>query len=580
MFTDERVVGSLEAQKEYMETPIYNYTESMSAAADLAQMDALGETVGNIAYRKSLSSGMQEIGVEKLSVDQLKEKFPDVEDTFKEPEYEAVAKFNATNIRKRRMLEDVMAHGPSGALATAGVFGASMFGMLRDEAEFGVMAGTVGLGSVFGIGRSAALGARVVRAGEVVRTGSRILKAGETIPTMRSLMAANQIENAIQLLPSQIAMAMDHTASGLEYTLGDFAQNMAIGTVATAGMDGFVHGVGALAGLRKRFLLKMNRTLMQQIDAGLVPNVGPLLETHIREQYTPGKYVHAAPTPETKFYAPTETTGGTFLESPSLPIGDYIGPGVYLTDNPYAANGVAASRVNDIQGDLFEFNLNGKKIVDYNQPFPESMRAEMEVILNSAQVSKFDLATESAVSILERMRAESPKDAMPLMNKVVEAAKKAGFDGSMHDGARIYGREAPGKQNIVNIFDKSGLKKVNKIISSTTDGVPDLTKQQLADEIERVHKPQSEIGFSQKSADQLAEIKVEEPKFKDRVRAHDEAVKATSAEFEAQVKEGYISEEDALSIDEAFKKEMADEAEAEKILRSYARCRGVGGISG
>ena len=538
--------------------------EAFSAAEELAGSAAFSQTLTQNISRAMIGDESGQLGIQKLSVQELKSKYPDVEAAFTEPTYPVLAENTAKSLRRQRELEDIIAAGPQGWKDKVSRFGASIWGTVKDPGELALMA----LAGVAG---------RALKLSEGITTAVQATRAARLAPLAGRLGAA-AVEGTAMAIPSQLSYGMNQNAMGQEYTAGDFAEALAANAVLIGATElGIHYGKGLMAGARNRFMRQAAEVVTEQANSGVKPNISPMIREHVAEMYARlPEYEYRPLAPETKLYAATESAVSDFAKANDhIIIGDHIGDGVYLTDNPHAANGMAASKISEIDGTVFKFDNPNLKLADYTLPFPESMRVQVERIAKQAGVKVLDLESETASGILEQIRRADPENALEHMNAIQKVAKEAGFDGAVHDGARVFGGDAPGRQNIINIFDREKLT-AKEAYTADRSKVPDISKEDMQSELMRAQKPEQALDYQAFDRQRLEEAKVDvsEPKLQDKVAALEESLADINDSFKALQEQGAIAQSEVTALEEVLQNAKKEFSDFEKAARQYAKCRG------
>jgi len=541
--------------------------ETLSAAVETAGMDAFGNTLVQNITRAVVNKDSAAMGLEKLSVEELKKQYPDVEENFTEPQYPLMAQKTAESLRKRRALEEVIAGGPDTWAAKTGQFGASLWGTITDPGELALQVGTMGIARAV---RLPTMLAKAFGAKTVMIPGVAGEAAGYGVAA-----ATGVVENLPTTAISELSRGMNLSAEGEEYTAADFITATIEGTVMGVGFEVGLHaGKGAYGAFRRKVLSQIEGSMIEQVNSGIRPNAEPAIREHIVEMSNNGngQYVHRPVQPDTKFYMASDTAASDFARAVPVVVGDHIGDGIYLTDNQFAANGMAASKSSSVSGTMFKFDNPNLNLANYNDVFPESMKLQVTDVLKEAGIlRKIDIEHETAISVLEQLRDAKPRAYLKYMQKIQEIAKASGFDGVTHTADRIAGREAVSPQNVINIFDKEKLTP-GEALPSDRSLVPKVNADDMKAEFARAEDPSQKITASRSKRPPLEDAKIEAPRLQERVKNAEQGLVEKKLEFEEAVNQGLIPEAEAKMLEEIFKDARLKASREEEFAEKFVTC--------
>jgi hypothetical protein len=555
-------------------------SDSVDASFDLAQRD----TIVGAASRLWAARGLEQDGGKKISPDQANERFPDMEEPFREPINERVAQFQYDQSRERQRLERKVMMGPSDPYTRSKQFGVGLLAHMMDPVELGASTLTGwGVGAV--IGRTA-IGAAMAARAATSLAARTALNAGEAV-------AGNLIENTV----NEGVVAAADTAEGHEYDPVQGMKNLAMSTFlgAIPGMAlkevSFHMGhtsnlrvdeahpeakidltglppqehveVDTLARTRNGMLLETSpeadlavvRGVVGNLENDVRPDVTPMFEALAREtDVNPADFGH---TPYNFDPVTPETIGGRrmFMTSreavpdldyrTTVPLGDEFGLGLHTTDNPGVANAAAVRSMADIPGTVHEIEIKGElRPLDLDAPIPDNMmdmaRKALDHIGEGPELADH-LTTHDLFRILKQAEME---DALPqgFMKSLNQGLQDLGYNALVSKGESRMGVPLDNPHNHVTILDPSMIEK-KATFEPDTKMVRPPDEQALADLQDKALGPKKSMLIDeQKYKEAVAQVE----KMKSEAKAQTSDLKAEIdeqiADFEDMHKQGLLDE--------------------------------------
>ena len=347
---------------------------TFDAAFDLAMMDTF---VSNVAR-----SGIDTFGIsgsldelEKttskiLSSEEANELYPNVEKAFSQPINEAVAFQLNEEGKKRRLLQEKIAQGPGGDFYKGALnLGAGIIAHALDPVEFGVGAFTgMGLAKLGQVAAAGTFGQGAIKAGQILS------KQG---------FAAQAVEGVIGNAVLEPAMYSYSQEAQVDYTLEDaFISVVGGGLAAPVAIHGAKSGFNALRKVSPNSFGLGLKTSIGQFSNGKIPEPKIIADQYkelmFKTPQTPegsvrAKYFFekrdAVTVKESPMYlsptAPDDLTSG------ARTIGDYMGDGYYMTDNPGLANNMATHPLEEMTSNVFEMDIKELNLKDADIPDKE-----------------------------------------------------------------------------------------------------------------------------------------------------------------------------------------------------------------
>jgi hypothetical protein len=474
------------------------------AAHELATMDTF---VSNWA-RNSALEDLESRGGQKLPPEALNEKYKDVEVPFSTPMSELAAYHLNEEGAKRRKLKEAIASAPGSDFYKGTVnFAQGILAHAMDPVEFGV-------GAAAGWSFQAAgwVMARSASAGIARTTGQMLSKQG---------FAFDAIEGVAGNLALEPYMYDSAQKAQTDYSVADAAMSVLGGGLAFPALK-YAGGksVDLIKKLPESTFANTVKSGLGQLYAGKKPDVEIVKETFDELAYgkpatptaeVPGTSVKGpdyAYEPRTAGELKTQTVyaasrqAGT-LDHGSRPVGDlrFGDDGLYITDNPNAANNLAAHPLDTDgpAGDVFSARIDDANLLDLDL-------ADREVLENlGLKDDLLQLVDEAddvntAYQMLVEHADETGDDSA--LKEFMGTLREQGYDGFK------YSDDVQG-HNSAYIFPESKHKVVsNGMTPSDPKAVPQMNKEKLGKYADKMQSRESELHFdeqTQKEFDSFAE---------------------------------------------------------------------------
>lgn len=528
---------------------------TFEAAYELASMDTF---VGGMARDSALGRNPFFIdnilgndgdisGGKKLSPEELNSKYSDVHVPFNKPMSEVAAFHLNEEARKRNDLQRIISEGPKGTFYNQAVnIGGSLVAHALDPVEFGIGAlsgmGIKGVGMMIQGSAAAATFSALAKTGQVLASGGFVAEVTEGI-----------IGNAV-LEPF---MYQQQNRAQVDYGIE----------------DAFVSVVGG--GMAAPVLKKAFKSVLGLPDS----TVGMAFKNSIgqaQEGFRPTPELHAKAYNDIAFKTTEAPTGSVRSEYKFTPmdnalhqektfymagasinesktIGDFLGEGSYLTDNPHFANNIAAHPMDDTFGDVFEVKLSDTKLfdadskLDLNEPTLELSERAREVLADS--------------NIKQAMLALDEAD----QKSVINALKAQGYDGlSQVDSVKGH--------NAVHLFPESA-KKIQEQARFKPDpkAVPNLDPAELEAIKTKARSRENELDFDPALDKEFSEfILPDELKSVDSARAEAD-MDETLLRLASMDKEGFLSAESKTML-EVIKQSKLERKSRIEVIKDFTAC--------
>jgi hypothetical protein len=437
-------------------------------------------------------------GQKTLSVAELNEKYMGTGITWTEPKKEEVAEYIADAHKRRQVLQNRIYTAGGGGIAG---FGANMAAHLMDPLEFG--ANILGGWAV----SSAAAAPALLRS-----------------TTLTGALSRGAVEGAVTQLPFEALEIARNRQLEMDVSLSQSMANIALGGFVGAGIEGFGYGVGRYLE-SKRGANPTNHRMVEssasQILDGRFPDVklfedvfnrertgiGPRPDTDFsgRSGYKFEPIDSSAPVSR-KLYLGTSSRAEAFdnitPEQYKNSRGDF-GSGIYLVDDPYVANGYAASTFNESPGLIHELDLSGAKLL--------SLGDAAYVPKNAAEAA-IDLLPKSN-DIAKRLNDGAPVHPARLYDALEAAGKTEEFNARLreqgYDGIHFVdgAEDGSARHNSVMIFpeSRSKLKALNSI-ESDPKYLAGLKQGEIDESLGRYNSPDEKLFYSLDDARALREL--------------------------------------------------------------------------
>lgn len=548
--------------------------KSLDAAWELSAKDTPVESLG----RKHALDDLNERSDRRLDPNELNKRYPDLDNPFTQPMNAFAAEEIARRQRERRRLQDLIARGPEGTFYGIARFGAMLAPHALDPINFAAGVATGGLFELAALARGGAIAGRV---------------AGQSASLGR-MFAEGAVGNA--LVEPFTVMANKQDLS--DYTALDSFLNVAGGAAAVPAVVGATRFVkNRVTGYLGRVHPDANRVVhdsaVAQMAADRRVDVTPIVrdyageasgrfdrfdETLVRYEFSrlpEGESVRGR-----TFYAASQKSARSIGDVKRIPIEDDLGQGVYLTDHPAVANGVAARKLNQSEGSIIRVELEDLNLVHLTDEMQGPIKDVIEPHLRKAIGDRADQVLDVRDAI-EHIRQGMSRDALPedTLDQINRGLRDQGFDGWAYEGGHFIEEGTPNNQ--IMLFEPDEIGEANLkvreagLFSPDREIVPEpdaAELKQLAEERAsfRNHFDFNEEEFMEfESMSARVESNVDAAKLK-------EQEELALQEIESLKKQGLLSDEDAEAFDAL--KDIAKQAEQEEIaIKAATVCLGRNG---
>lgn len=592
--------------------------EAMEATFHLLKMKTFGTVLENeIKKRQESKNGP------KLTPQQLNDLYPELDEKFNSGYTAEEAKVIVDRYHERKRQEEIVSAGPRDVLGVVGNFAAGIAASVTDPVELGLnlfVTGGIGL-----IGRAAYLG-----------RSAQLLSATEKAAKLRAFSAlrssvpgvlAENIAAGVLMEPARLAM----TRSDLE------EQNI---TDTFRDVVGSALGFSALHWSAHKLISKIrgpniegvtHESAVMQLAADKRPNVEPMIDSaHDQMRSNPrGVFSGQRAAYEFRpleegdfktrgFYHGTRSAVTNILQSDLSQVGENLGRGLYLTDNPNVAHGVGGGAGSPSDGSVFSVGLDNLKLLDLDKPavgpIKELIREQLARALSEdgkpryAEADRFlnpkpfftrsFSATSDSVQVLGKAALPENKGITgggnlrdvfdkihegiadgkidpSVLDDLVHLMSEHGYDGYRHTGGHEYDLDS---QNIVMLFDPkaaldSGKLQALDVEPSNKGIVPSPSQDQLRGYAEERLARESDIDHDPvefKKFEELSMRPLPEDNPADVLKAEEAAVESLGQMDEL----GHMTDQDRADL-EAIREAKREHLSYEKALNYAMNCVGV-----
>lgn len=376
--------------KEYL-TPQPDALDSAGAA----MAGAIQSLPTTRAYQAFKRSQMGE-GEPLLSPKELNNRYPNVEVPFNEPLPDSVARDISDKQAFKQYLGNVVAHGPQNVPQKLLNFAAGTAPALIDPIFLGTGALTGGAAELAGVGG--------------------MITAGEGAGLAETALKGAAHAGASMLAPEALSGVLANQAHE-DYSLKDYLENVGGAALFAGALHTLPPAVRFLKGtLGGKPDMMAETAATSQLLRGKNVEVSPLVSQMTGEMdggVNPGPEFHSPLPPYEykpldtsqpvtgKFYHGSERSLGGLSEVDHPVLEHDLGPGLYLTDNPQVANGVAARGLAEAPGKVIEAELRGAKLLDLEQPLPkDAHRALTDTLDQGYQYQPMDVSEPTSGKIM------------------------------------------------------------------------------------------------------------------------------------------------------------------------------------
>lgn len=454
------------------------------------------------------------LGQKPLSPQRLNRMFPEVIDPFKRPMTLNAAKVVVERQKEKRKL--AIARQNSSTFAGIVGFGLSIPVHAFDPIDLG--AGIV-TGGILGV---AMKGTRLAKIFGFAGKSFSKLTAGQQF---RSSAITGTIGNIIVEPIAARAAQLENE----NYGLAQVVANSAMGGFGFAGAR-FLGGkaFGAVGKLSNNVKAKLMKSSIGQVAEGKSPNMEPLIREAATPDaiYPPGRSydyqkIDGTAMKGRRFYIAANRSDPEFKSARR--IGDDLGDGVYLTDDPFKVNEVAVGKHGDVSTRIIEAELDDLNIIDLdnrldlNNTRDISIRDSIRDVVGEKYGRLLD--TETPRVVYDKIFDDV---ALGRLEKVVlrdldSKLEKVGFDGTLHDGMSNVRASESTRSNYLRLFNSSKIKAQSSIKPEIS--LSHAKSRQLADGIKSnddisdgrylFGDPQSREAYNKRIADVDKKLDVE-----------------------------------------------------------------------
>lgn len=594
--------------EELVNAPVATGAEASAAAGELAKESSLTAST-TFVLGKSYYDATQ--NTPKIPAKDLQAKYPEYASIFNQDEHQAMAEMMVEREAKRRALEAKVEAGPKGLWQATREFGSGMGAMLSDPMEATINVGgmllTGGMSALAqmgakGLGRVGlqAAGEALVRGvgKSTIAEGATALGARAGLGAGVSQFGLSMAENAV-ITGASVGSDMAATnMGGREFTTGEALRHIGTNVAIGAVLHGLVHGIGKLTSpkiekvaakvgpdgaevvpARTKVVFEQNSPIESKLGAlpdNVVESVVVNSEKAIAEgrvvdhsveinqlrretfndgggqyQYDPAKDVKRSP-----LYGATEVTVDSIHDAPSIPPGDFLGDDIIqLTDNPFAAESLAARGNGEIPGSHFTVELDPTtRLFDLadEDEFGQAIRDRIDAARSGGQVEG-DFYGD-----------------VHTFNEIRDELRAAGYDGIKHSGGKFLSEEAPA-QHTVAIWNKDKIiQKSSQAGDHAQAVIPPSDELRAKYEAENSHK--SRIDYNEEGVKKLDQVEAEGPSKNDTASAK-AALQEVEQDYKAAIERQEITEAEVKALDEELSLEREKLKQTQKAWRQLVSCK-------
>lgn len=446
---------------------------TFEAAYDLAMMDTF---VSNMAR-----SGIETLGIDgsldqlestpsrTLSVEELNQKYPNVETPFTHPTKEAVALHLDDEGKKRRLLQEkISLSSDSSTYKTVASLGAGLVAHALDPVEFAA-------------GALPGMAASKIGALAAVSASPKIAKAGAFLANQGTAYnVAEGIAGNAALEPFMYSAAKE---AQVDYTVQDaIVSIVAGGSAAPLTMYGVKKAFHKIS--QSNFGQSI-KTSIGQLNDGKVPDVSLFEKMHedltfsqpkigsalgdVRAKYSFEKL--DVDTLKTREMFAVPKLADSFDEGTRIS-GDYMGEGYYITDNPNIANNMAAHAMEEMPSNIHSVDIKDLNLIDADIPNREILDSlELPKKLQTL-IKKADSISQAQAMLREKIETGKLKDVD--FEKFMGAIKAKGIDGLKST------LEDKGHNSVFVFKDSTPKVKMGDKFDADVDSTPVIKDQLIA----------------------------------------------------------------------------------------------------
>lgn len=455
--------------------------QTMEASFSLANMDT---AVGTLARMFSLDEAKERQGFEKLTKDQLNERFRDDGVSFNEDMNILAAQTIVDRHREKARLQEIINSGPQTGVSKVAQFGAGALASMMDpiEATAGILVGA-------GLGKLALSGGA----------------ASKFIPKGGVGLAAT--EGVIESTALEFGVAAANKQEQMDYTMADALSNIAMGTTGHVGFYGLVKGASRASSFLTRLTpsqrLANFKGYMGQLLTGKKPDIDPINRQHLRElggkegSSTEIRYTHEPITEiKGKRFHHGSREYDVDLSKSNVVIEDDFGDALYLSDNPNVANGHAINSIDNSGGTVKTVELDDLRVLDADNAFPEEA-------FDGVDMQDIDLS-QSGKAVMDDVRSRMETGAMPddTVARINSNIRKS-YDAISHTGGGYLGADT-GRHNVLAVLNRDKVREIESF-DARRDQLYDPSDEDLAGVTKRFEDDKTDLFYDQQTIDEFQE---------------------------------------------------------------------------
>ena len=540
--------------------PDVSLLDSMAASTSLSFMSSPIYDATAMIMKKQQESQLQE---PTMQPSELNHQYPGM--SFKDPTTKSSAALMYEMRLHEQNLQETIDAGPQGSFYGLARFGAQLLPQAIDPINY--LAGS-GVAKVAG---KALIGTGIGRA----------LGYGVESPGVLQNLGRSSLEGVAGNLAVEPLQALKASQFNEDYNVSDAAVNAIGAGVGFAGVHAVLGPVGRFLGkLTREHLGVIEKSAISSVANDRVPMVDEQLKDYVKETqggvYMKGELSRAgyvfkpmdpANTGDRPMYSATHEQATSF-ENGAAKIDTSIighegyGPGIYMTDNPHVANGEAARKIHENDGTVFEHRIADKKLLNLDEPMPDSMPLEGFGEYEGKTVKETFTNVKDAIE-----EGRLPESALQDLNKHIQ---DAGYDGIHYKETSVIG-EAHDPHNVVMLYDKTGVEADN-VYHADNSKVPHISPEDLNILKEKVKSPESHIFYDPKAVEAYNEARdYQDPKQSQRISSLNKDVTETQAELKQLAELPHTDAADIKEI-ESINEAMSMRDNLEAMIRRAIGC--------
>lgn len=452
-------------------------------------------------------------GARDITPEEANTRYPDMPTKWNKPVNPYVAQLQYDRQIERQKLEATVAAGPQDLWSRAKYAGAGLLSHVMDPLEFG--AGEVVGWGVGGLVSRSAWGAKNALMQKIAKEGIA------SVSSLGERTAYHALEAVPGNLIQNVALEGANAAVTTKLESGEYDPTMAMQNVAVGTFFGSVLHIGIkelsfqASNRISRFVnrnspeadLMLARTATGQLSEGVIPDVRPMLnaiakETDVRTDYNYEPIVRGEISADKKFYV-AKDANADFHAADTRHLGEEIGIGTKMTDNPGVANAASARALADSIGHVWE--VEAKDLSPFN--LHDAMPPEALPAFKSALDGIINEKTIEQAPPVELMRAlwsaiDNGDFDETRIAKLQDDLKTLGYNAFQNDGRTVGPINDHGGHNDITVFDDAILKPVK-----SWEGNPELriepNQQDVQAQMARTADPKAKIEVDPQAVDEF-----------------------------------------------------------------------------